>query len=188
MSDLSLPPDYAPALSEAAKHEVNIVKLAREIAMEMRDLSAILEHHGVSAREFEVLKRNPYFDRVLASEIEAWQSAVNTGERVRLKAAAAMEEFMPVLYERMVNPKEDLLKTVKGAELLTKLASLGESDKSADAAGKVVITINMGSDSKLQAVKELPAKVIDHVPSIDVADELQQGLFEASLDGNLNPV
>lgn len=184
MSDLSLPPDYVPTLPEAAKREIDIVKLAREIAMDLRPLDDILEHHLVSKSDFEKLKRNPYFNRVLSAETEAWNSGTNTGDRVRLKAAAMMEELLPDLYKRMVQPKEDLLKVVKGAELVTKLAGLNmENDKNHNPSDKVVITINMGSDNKLQVAKTVTPQVIEHEPTpTELADELQQNLFELSID------
>lgn len=179
MSDLSLPPDYAPSLPEAARREINIVKLAREIAMDLRDLSKILEHHQISRQDFEQIKRNPYFTRVLAAEVEAWESATNTAERVKLKSAAAVEEWLPELYKRIVNPKEDLLKAVKGGELMVKMSGLNaEANAGNNPSDKVVITINMGSDSKLQVAKQVTPQVIDHDPS-----ELQQNIFEATLDG-----
>lgn len=184
MSDLTLPPDFEPTLTAAAKQEIDIVKLAREIAMDLRPLGEILEHHRVSVSEFERLKRHPYFCRVLNAEVEAWQSAVNTGERVRLKSQAMMEEFLPDLYRRMVAPKEDLLKVVKGAELVAKLASLGGDANSGKPGDKVVISINMGAQ-KIEAVKTVTPQVIEHEPAPqDLADELQQNLFEISVDQN----
>lgn len=181
MSDLSLPADYAPTLPLAAKQEIDIVKLAREIAMDLRGLDEILEHHGIDQTAFEKLKRNPYFTKVLTAEVEAWQSAANTGERVRLKAAAMAEEWLPELYKRIINPKEDLMKVVKGGELVVKMAGLNAESGQNNPSDKVVITINMGTDSKLQAIKTVTPKVIDHAP-LDLANELQTGLFEESID------
>lgn len=186
MSDLSLPADYYPTLSAAAKQEIDIVKLAREIAMDLRPLKDILEHHQIDQPTFEKLKRQPYFSRVLAAEVEAWQSAVNTSERVRLKSQAMMEELLPDLYKRMVAPKEDLMKVVKGAELVAKLANLGESDGKINPSDKVVITINMGAE-RLQVAKQVTPQVIDHEPTPnEQADELQQNLFELSVDNGSN--
>jgi hypothetical protein len=182
MSDLTLPPDYEPTLTAAAKQEIDIVKLAREIAMDLRPLDAILEHHRVALSEFEKLKRHPYFCRVLNAEVEAWHSAVNTSERVRLKSQAMMEEFLPDLYKRMVAPKEDLMKVVKGAELVAKLANLGAEGKDINPSDKVVITINMGAE-RIQVAKQVTPQVIEHEPTPkDLADELQQNLFEMSVD------
>lgn len=190
MTDLSLPPDYAPTVPEATRREINIVRLAREIAMDLRPLAQILQAHQVNPQQWEALKRQPYFTKVLSAEVEGWQSAVNTGERVKLKASAMIEEFLPELWRRMLGEKEDLLKVVKGAELVTKLAGLNAEDKNAiNPSDKVVITINMGSDHKLQTVKTLPSQVIDHEPAgatPDPANELQQGLFEMSLDVHQN--
>lgn len=184
MSDLTLPPDFMPGPTDASRREINIVRLAREIAMDLREIDVVLEQHLVSRQEFEKIKRHPYFVRVLAAEREAWESAINTPQRVRIKAAAMAEDFLPTLYERLVNPKEDLLKVVKGAELVTKLSGIGaEEGKDIDPSSRVVITINMGADNRLQLSKALPVKVIEHeAPAADPADELQQNLFEQSLD------
>jgi hypothetical protein len=183
MSDLSLPADYEPALTAAAKQEIDIVKLAREIAMDLRPLKDILEHHRVDVETFEKLKRHPYFARVLNAEVEAWQSAVNTGERVRLKSQAMMEEFLPDLYKRMIAPKEDLMKVVKGAELVAKLADLGESNKGQNPGDKVVIHIDMGAAGTMRVAKQVTPQVIDHEPTPEqLHDELQQNLFELSVD------
>lgn len=183
MSDLTLPPDYMPEMTAATKQEIDIVKLAREIAMDLKPLKDILEHHKVDQPTFERMKRHPYFTRVLASEVEAWQSATNTGERVRLKSAAMMEEFLPDLYRRMIAPKEDLMKVVKGAELVSKLANLGETGKEQNPGDKVVISINMGAAGTLQVAKQVTPQVIDHEPTPqDLANELQQNLFEMSVD------
>ncbi len=182
MSDLSLPPDYVPTLPVGADRERGIVKLAREIAMDLRPLDTILEMHQVSRDDFEKLKVNPYFVRVLTSEKEVWEAASNTRQRVELKSAAIVEEFLPELYRRMVNPKEDLLKVVKGLEHVSKLANMGQSKEGAvDLTDKVVITINMGADARLSVTKEVPSKVIDHD-----ANELQQNLFETSLETSTN--
>lgn len=187
MSELTLPPDYAPTLPEAARREINIVKLAREIAMDLRELPQILEHHCITRADFERLKRNPYFIKVLQGETEAWQSATNTGERVKLKAAAMAEEWLPELYKRIINPKEDLLKVVKGGELVVKMAGLNAEDgKNGNASDKVVITINMGADNKLQVAKQVTPQVIEHEPAVDPATELQQNLFENSIDVSSN--
>lgn len=178
MSDLGLPPDYVPTLPVGADRERDIVKLAREIAMDLRPLDVILEMHQVKRDEFERLKVNPYFVRVLSAEKEAWEAATNTHQRVSLKSAAMVEEFLPVLWSRMVQPKEDLLKVVKGIEHISKLAGMGkEKEGTSDGADKVVITINMGADAKLQLTREVPGRVIEHD-----GDELQQNLFEASLE------
>lgn len=175
MSDLSLPPDYTPAVPAVTLQEIKIVKLAREIAMELRELDEILEMHCISKIDFERLKVNPHFVKVLSSEIASWQSAINTHERVKLKAGSMIEEWLPELYARLNDPKEDLMKKVKGGELVAKLAGLGTSDpKAFDPADRVTITINLGEDKKLEFNKRLPPQVIEH-----------EHTFEESVDFSL---
>lgn len=172
------PTTFVPTLPAGTEQEINIVKLAREIAMDLRELDQILKQHGVTPAKFEELKRHPYFVRVLSAEVEAWESATNTSERVKLKAAAMMEEWLPSLYGRITNPDEDLMKVVKGGELVVKVAGLNaDTGGNSNPSDKVVITINMGADNKLQVAKTVTPQVIEHD-----ANELQQSLFEESLE------
>ena len=184
MSDLSLPSNYMPTVPLAVSEDARIIKLAREIAMDIRELDEILTLHGISREEFEKLKVRPRFVQLLNAELVAWQSAVNTNERVKLKAGAVIEEWLPELYARMNDIREPLMSKVKGGELLTKLAGMGASETTEiNPSDRVTITINLGEDSKLEFNKRLPPKVIEH----EVLPETFEELVEESIDV-ANPV
>lgn len=170
MSDLSLPPDY-PTIPPAVHAEMQIVKLAREIAMGISELDDILKHHNLDRKGLDALMENSRFVAVLNAEIASWNSAVNTNERVKIKAGAMLEEWLPELYSRMNDRGEALNAKIEAGKLVERLAGMGSAAaKSNDSAvDRVSITINMGADHKLEFSKKLPPKVIDNETGDDVS-------------------
>lgn len=169
MSDLTLPTNYLPQLPSAAIEEKRLVTLAREIAMDLHPLDHILNTHGFSQEEFEKLKQSTYFGRLLSAEIGAWNGAINTAERVKLKSAAMVEDLLLTIHARLIDPKEDLMKVVKGVELSAKLAGLGQAEvKNNDNGDRITITIDLGADSKLSYAPQAP-KVIEHESTFEEA-------------------
>jgi hypothetical protein len=154
-----------PVDGPAVYDEMRIIRLAREIARQQRDLGDILNAHGVSKGEFERLRKQPYFTNILTSELSAWEAADNVDARVKLKSAALIEEWLPELYYAMSDRKESLHARVKAGELAAKLAGLGISDMRVEgaAADRVQITINMGADKKVEVNKSL---VLEHEENI----------------------
>lgn len=168
MSDLSLPLDY-PVVPAAVAEEIKLVKLAREIAIDILPLDDILKNHNIQPIEFDAIKHSPHFTSILKAEVEAWSNATNTPERVRLKAASMVEEYLPELYSRLNDRDEKLADKIKGLEVVSRLAEIGNSNKNnpGDISDRVTITINLGNASKLEYNKPLPPKVIDHEPAED---------------------
>ena len=87
MGDMSLPADY-PTVHPSVYDEVRLVKLARQIAMGIKDIPDILFDNNLTQREFEVINQLPHFHNILAAEARAWEGAGNTNERLRIKGAA----------------------------------------------------------------------------------------------------
>jgi hypothetical protein len=166
MSDLSLPADYGPVPMQVID-DMTLIKLAREIAMDVREIDEILELHGIDASTFERLLRHTRFVEVLSAERAAWQSAINTHERVKLKAGAMIEEFLPTLYARLHDREESLMNVVKGAELAAKLAEMGASSAklNGDSVDRVSITINLGAEKKVTYERDITPKVINNDPT-----------------------
>lgn len=169
MGDMSLPADY-PTVPVGVYDDIKLVKLAREIAMGIKDLPDILFDNSLSQDDFDDIKLLPHFGKMLAGEIAAWGSALNTADRVKLKAGAMLEEYLPELYARLNDRNEPLMAKMKAVEIATKLAGFAERDiPAAGAPGdRVQVIINLGADHKLEYQKRLPPKVIDATP-IDTA-------------------
>jgi len=89
------------AVSSPSNSDIDVVRLAREIAMDIQPLNKILEQYAISNETWSELQRNSRFRMILACEAEAWSTAMNVHERVKVKSAAMLEEFLPELYARM---------------------------------------------------------------------------------------
>jgi hypothetical protein len=144
-------------------HEVTLLKLAREIAMDIRPVEEILETHKIDPENWENIQKNPYFQGILSSEVEAWQSANNTSERVKIKSLAFVEEALPEFFARAHDPKEPLPAKTDILKTIAKFAGVGGSDFNAAVGGeRLSVTINLGADHQLRIEKEVTSKVIDH--------------------------
>lgn len=165
MGDMSLPADY-PTVPQSVYDDAKLVKLAREIAMGMKELSDILENHGLTQAQLDALMTAPNFRALLSSEVEAWASAMNTQERIKVKSGAMLEEFLPELYSRLNDRNEPMMAKIKAMELISKIAGFGERDiaPAGTPGDKVQVIINLGADVKLQYDKQLPRQVIDVTP------------------------
>lgn len=147
----------------ASFDDVTYVKLAREIAMDILPIEKILENHSITPETFERIKRNSYFQELLRSEIEAWQSATNTSERVRLKSLAFVEESLTEFYARAHDRSESLSAKTEVLKTVAKFAGIGVGSVDSNIVGeKFTVTINMGADQTLRIEKDANPKVIDH--------------------------
>ena len=144
-------------------NELLFVKLAREIAIDHFDIETILNHYQISSEQWEIIKANTRFQALLESQIADWQSATNTQERSKLKAAALLEEWFPTANSELHDRTVSLSGRVELAKLLARIAGMGERSGGEVLAGeKFSITINLGADAKLKFDKEkVTSKVID---------------------------
>lgn len=142
---------------------IALVKLAREIAMDIQPIETILKQYSITPQVWDALQTNSRFQTLLSSEVEQWNTALNTHERVKLKAAAMLEEWLPELNNRIHDRDEALPAKIEGGKMLTRIAGIGVG--AVDGAGggeRFTVTINLGEDSKLTFEKQLPSKVIEH--------------------------
>lgn len=143
--------------------QVTYLKLAREIAMNIHPLEAILDQHNIGSEQWETISKSAAFLAILRSEVEAWQSASNTHERVKFKAASLIEEFLPELYSRMHDPRENLTAKIEAAKLARDLAGMSKNGVDTSVAGeKFSVTINLGADQTLRIEKDVPPVTIEH--------------------------
>jgi hypothetical protein len=156
-------------LFDPTNSDITMVKLAREIAMDIQPIENILQQYAISNETWAELQRNTKFNMLLSSEVEAWQTALNTHERVKMKSAAMLEEWLPDLNARMHDHEEAMPAVIEAGKMLAKIAGLGErGDVSAGNVGeRFVINISMGD--RVEPVtfsKEItPQVTIDHEPT-----------------------
>lgn len=158
----------APAKREAPALDLGdkfFVVLAREIAMDIQELDVILKNHDVDQARWSQIMANPRFRMLLDQQVKEWNNALNTGERVKLKALAAIEEAMPEFFQRMHDPQENLPAKVKILEAFGNIAGLGKNQQGAPGGGgeKFSVTINIGEDQqvKVSAPMITPSSAVD---------------------------
>lgn len=136
--------------------QFEVAKLAREVAMDINEVSTILGHYQLSREQYNTIESLPFYQQVLAAERQAWLSAKNAPERIKLEAAALFEEAMPKLHARMINPLENLNQVAEVAKLIARVAGVGEKDGTASAGGeKFSITINLGDNNPVTYEKTI---------------------------------
>lgn len=142
--------------------DVLLLRLAREIAMEQHELDMILERNGVTPKQFQAIMKLDRFQKLLSDEITNWNSATNTTERVKIKAAAMIEEWLPEAFGQLHNEQAPLLHRTDLAKLVARLGGMEKSNLDMSAGGeRFSVTINLGADQQLNFQKELPQKVIE---------------------------
>lgn len=136
--------------------ELSMVQIAREIAMDIRDIEEILKTHGVSPERWNKLKATPRFIALVESEMVAWNGSLNTQERLKLKSACLLEEWLAELNSRLHDPKETLTSKIEGGKLIARLAGAGLNGFGVEGTGgeRFSLTINF-SGSKLEISKEV---------------------------------
>ncbi|MGZ5165212.1 MAG: hypothetical protein ACXWCQ_32295 [Burkholderiales bacterium] len=141
-----------------------ILALAREIAMNVNNLETILEAHRIPHETWRILSEDPKFNRLLQSQVIAWESATNSQERLKVKSAALIEAWLEKANSYLHNGELTAPK-VELAKFVARLAGVGLDRAGIDGGGeRFAITINLGADSKLKFEKTLPPKVIDAEP------------------------
>jgi hypothetical protein len=141
-----------------------LIKLAREIAMGIRNLDSILENAGVGQELWATIQNNSRFQRLLQSASEEWNGVLNTHERVKLKSSAIIEEWLPEAFVRMHDRAESLGQKVELAKTISRLAGMGLDKASIEGAGeKFSLVINIGDG--------VEHKVSVERPTIDITPE-----------------
>lgn len=132
----------ATDLSESEVFAVNLAALAREIAMDVFEVPKILEIHRLTDGEWQKIQANPKFQEMLRGLIAEWQSAANTRERVRIKAATGLEMQLERYILDIADPKIPLAQRVEAGKFLARLGEL-DGNQVIGAAGGAAFQINL---------------------------------------------
>lgn len=168
-----------PAGIEAAKSLVNLpvisppelARLAREIAMNIKERHVVLQDFKLSESQYEFLEKyNEFYQAALRSACIEWQSPLSTTERIKVEAAAILEDSLIGLGARMQNRAEGLPGVVEVAKLFAKVAGVGEREPGQNTPGeRFTINIDLGGDKKIvvasspapeQAPQQLPQRAL----------------------------
>lgn len=150
-------PDQIQRYDVHGEHEVNMRRLATELAMGILAPEDILQMHGIrDDATWMQIATNRQFQRMLAEETEIWGSGLNTRQRVDIKTMSMLEQSLPEMFKCLHDPSFAHVAKVKLFEALQRGSGIGVREGAQMATGeKVSITINLGEDRKI---------VIDHTP------------------------
>jgi len=138
---------------------VNLAKLAREIAMDILPIDRVLSLNQIEDEDWVRIQEDPRFRAQLADMIKEWESATNTRDRVRVKAATGFEALMEVYLEDAMNPEIPLVQRVEVGKLLVKIGEL-EAQKLGGGGSQVLIQINFGEKEVKKEVTPLVLQAV----------------------------
>lgn len=145
-----------PALVDSPElSNYDLAKLAREIAMNIKPLDAVLSLYKITPEQYEKIKVHEFFARALDQFIIEWNSAKSVHDRIRIESAIILEDAMPGLAGRMAKESESLASVVETGKLLANLSGIGKEKERGNPGDKFSITINLGEDTKLKFEKDI---------------------------------
>jgi hypothetical protein len=130
--------------------------LAREIAMDIFPLATILDIHRLEDAEWQRISEHPRFVAMVKQMSADWNSAGNTRERVRIKAATGLESVLEIYIRDVADTSIPLAQRVEAGKFLARLGELDTSALSAGAGDRFSITLNIG-----ETHREIDTKVIN---------------------------
>lgn len=154
-------PDSLPPAMPTHLLQGDLLKLAREVAMDIRPLPIVLVDYKLTEAQYNMLLTTRYYPGVLELAQREWNSALTTPERVRISSAALLEQALPVIGARAGDKREDLNKTVEAAKLLAKVSQLDQAVGPVGGGEKFSITINIGEQTLAFEKNITPDKVIE---------------------------
>lgn len=134
---------------------VNLARLARDLAQDIFEPDQIRKSHNLNPEQFEQILEDPSFQKMLREMVLDWQSASGTAERVKVKAATAVEVALDSFFQDVTDRSIPLAQRTDALKALMKLGELGERDNVLGAAlgGGVSININLGLPGQGQPPK-----------------------------------
>jgi hypothetical protein len=163
------PPGLTPAGVQAAKALVKLpasldyptlAKLAREIAMDIKERHIILKEFGLNDTQYDFLEENnEFYKHALKSACIEWHAPLSTADRIKVAAQAILEDSLPTIGARMQNKGEGLPGVVEAAKFFGKIADVGERGAGPSSPGeRFSINIDLGGDKSLGVVVETTAR------------------------------
>lgn len=124
---------------------VNLARLARDLAQDILEPDQIRKVHDLSQEQFERVLQEPAFQKMLREMIVDWNSASGTAERVKVKAATAVEVALDSFFQDVCDRSIPLAQRTDALKALMKLGELGEKEALLGTlGGGVSISINLG--------------------------------------------
>jgi hypothetical protein len=159
-------------------------RLAREMAVDLRDKTDILRDYNLSETDYDNLLKLPTYARLLAALVKEWNSSFSTQDRIKFKSALAFEEGLETLATRMANPNEPLSGAVETGKLLARIGGIGEGAEGGAKGEKFTINISLGDrkisfENETRPIQPLPegSSEIPQIQSQPEKDELRDAIL-----------
>jgi hypothetical protein len=137
-------------------NEIELAKLAREMAMNIRNYKKVFADFNISEEDYYEICKIEFFKRAKEQYTVEWNSALSTADRVRILSAAGAEATLPTICKRMLDPNEPLSSVIDGGKYLTKNAGIGEVKAGPGNNGeRFIIQINLGADENGHEIVEV---------------------------------
>jgi hypothetical protein len=141
---------------------VNFAALAREIAMDILPVRQILELHKLSDDDWTAIQGNRMFQETVATLTREWQSAANTRERVKIKAATGLESILEIYVAEISDLDIPLIQRVEAGKFLARLGELdGLRDGQGVGGSAFQINIQIG---EVRKTIDVAMKTIEAIP------------------------
>lgn len=103
--------------------------VAHEVAMNMRDIRDILKDQGISSRMWDRMQEDKQFQGLLSSKIIEWNSAGNTPQRIKMKAAAMLELNLDQFHMALADEDISAPQKLAVAQFIARLGGVGQEER-----------------------------------------------------------
>lgn len=127
-------------------------QIATELAAGLSDAKGIRERYGVSSDQWDKLRVNPAFRRMVEEALQTWTGDLNAGQRITKKAEILLEDALPVLdtlAHSIQVPPETRINAIKQMESLTGRKAKDAANAQAGNTAPFVLNINIGEGRAL---------------------------------------
>lgn len=115
-------------------HELSAA-LAAELALGISSREDILQRHGVSGPQWEVLRRAPAFRQMVSEAVREWNSDLNASARTKLKAQVLAEDGLRQLDVIVHDTDTPPAARIEAYKVLTRVAGIAEPDRDTGGSG-----------------------------------------------------
>lgn len=140
--------------------EIDLAKLAREMAMNIRPWQAIFNDFEITEEDYYEIQKNEFYQRAKTQFLLEWNSSTSTADRLKFQSQAGLEQLLPILIQRAMDGKEPLNSANDTGKMLAKLGGIGEVKGEGNPGEKFSIVINLGADTEGKQIVEKYEKTI----------------------------
>jgi hypothetical protein len=154
-------PGLSPEAIQATKSLIQLpvltpselAHLARDFAMDVKEHHVILKNHNLTAAQYDfLLAHSVFYKQAYHAACIEWHAPLNTQDRIKVEAAAILEDSLLGLGARMQNKVEGLPGVIEAAKLFAKISGVGEREAGNSPPGeRFVINIDLGGGKTLTA-------------------------------------